>query len=130
MLKNWLKGLIIGLMIMGCTLILMFASLLIIWMAGGNELSLRQLLMGVLLSWFLEVVILIPLGSLPREVNRNAFLARAIFVWLPVSGGWFLMLQGMPLWVFPAGMLISSTCVGYNMMVTHEKKKQAASRRP
>ncbi|OGZ03996.1 MAG: hypothetical protein A2648_00130 [Candidatus Lloydbacteria bacterium RIFCSPHIGHO2_01_FULL_41_20] len=119
---NWLKGFGFGLMMILTSLaIIFFANGVVITMTGA-EIAKYHLFVMLFLTWFIEVIILIPYGSIPLKITWNAFVARSVFVWGPVGVGWYLA-HHMSALVFWLGLIISSTCVGYNIVVTNVQKK-------
>lgn len=118
---NWLKGFGIGLVMIWVGLAIIFIAEFIAAM-NGSRVGLYNDLVLMIGIWFIEVILLIPRGSLPQRVTLSAFVARSVFVWLPVLVGWYLAYH----WRISAlgvGLLVSSTCVGYNIIVTRAKKK-------
>jgi len=125
MLKNWLKGFGVGLLIMLFVSVIIFViETVAILASGGNTPPTYNILTGVLVIWFLVVIALSPYGSMPMQSTINASCARFVFIFLPISLGWFLFQIGASLWVFSVGMYISSTCVGYNIVVVRGRKKR------
>lgn len=119
---NWIKGFLVGLVL----IVVAFGALVtiadLVHATSDIEIGLYNSYVLLLGSWFAEVILLLPYGALPRNRTVNAFMARSVFVWMPVCGGWYLAYHWSitALWV---GLIISSTCVGYNLVVTTVQKK-------
>ena len=119
---NWIKGFLVGLVL----IVVAFGALVtiadLVHVTSDIEIGLYHSYVLLLGSWFVEVILLLPYGALPRNRTADAFMARSVFVWMPVCGGWYLAYHWSisALWV---GLIISSTCVGYNLVVTTVQKK-------
>lgn len=124
MLKNWLKGSGVGIMIMVSVSIIIFLTDAMIVLVL-NIVPTHNLLTATMIVWFVVVIALSPYGSVPMASTASAFFARIVFVWLPITLGWFLFQKGMSLWFFSIGLYISSTCAGYNIVVTHARGNQS-----
>ncbi len=120
-MKNWLKGFGIGLLMIIVAFVTAFVADLTVIVQTGDQVPLYHLFVILLVTWFCEVIILIPYGSIPRKVTWDAFLARSVFVWLPVGAGWYLA-HNVSASAFLVGLIISSTCVGYNIVVTNVER--------
>ena len=122
MIINWLKGFGVGLVLIVVAALTSLFTNALVTIQTGSDMGGYHSSVFFFVVWACEVGILLPYGSLPLKITRSAFLARSVFVWGPVGVGWYLAhhIVGP---AFGIGLIISSTCVGYNLVVTNIQKK-------
>jgi hypothetical protein len=76
-----------------------------------------------LFAWYgAAVILLVPLARFNKTTMR-ATIARAVFIWAPISLGWFIVVEtGVTFW-FTLGMLLSSIFLCYEVSVLRMRKK-------
>jgi hypothetical protein len=121
-MKNWALGFVVGIVMIALASLTVAAAFITVFVqTGGFEIPLYHIHLLLLITWFIQVVAFIPFGSISHTVSWNSFMARSIFVWMPIGLGWYLA-HHVALLTFWMGLIISSTCVGYNMVVHAQKK--------
>ena len=110
-------GLLVGLVLLlianGITLIMYLTYLGV----SGDVFLPFYGVVGLVIVWFIEILLLKPYGSVPLGRTASAFFTISTFIWGPVFAGLFVAFYVSTLWLW-IGFIISATFVGYNMVVT------------
>jgi hypothetical protein len=111
-------GFLIGFLLLLVTNVITLLTYSVYLYVSADEFRPFYGIMGIVVVYLIEVSLLVPFGSLP-----SGRAARIVFVWGPVIVGWFVAYYVNMLGLF-VGLMVSATCVGYNMMVTLNRPKR------
>jgi len=76
-----------------------------------------------LLVWYGLAATLLLLGVKSIKVSRSAFIARTLFIWAPISFGWFVMLKSGAFGWYMLGLVISTLFLSYEVTVNLDREK-------
>jgi hypothetical protein len=110
-IQKFLQGSVLGTLILFSAITFAILFLHVAYGSGGKEFSPHTTALTISAVWTAEVLLLMPLGSLP-----DGKAARFIFIVAPVIIG-FLLFSFIKL-AFIFGVTVASVNVGYNIAVT------------
>lgn len=119
---TWIKGFVFGLiMIVLATMIALVTNVAIEVMKGDGVMI--SLFFTILVVWSMAVMLLIILEKNPHTATTHSLYTRVALYWTPITLGW-VTASHFYAFAFWIGLIISSTFVGYQVIVTRMKKKK------